>query len=409
MLTLLKVWLTDPNVFLASILIVIAVGLCILVAFGIVGEIENHNKINKREVKEMMESRNNKSKIIVVFLVTAIVVSMAAVISTCVSTTEYMNREDTNIYEFDVQTVGTENISVSVSPVLLASNGDSATSKTLTATVSPSNATNKLVDWSVAWNNPSKTETVTDYVTVTPTYDGSTTATVTCLKAFGSEQITITVTTREGGYKATCVVTFRGVASSMYLTSNAVATSSADRGEYYNLPSKSSNTFTVNMSNVWDSVGSYNLQAEIEAQGSLYFYDGYSDSFGGSGRENIKLHSLSEYINALGITASVSGNVVTVRTDKVLGMDFYTSTYDDLDNAVFWYYNKVAWYEDWMSDYGSYTEEYKNAGAYNVEHIDSCYFVLKVTDTVSGLSSSVKFWVTTGVSSVSLSEDSIVF
>lgn len=51
MLTLLKVWLTDPNVFLASILIVIAVGLCILVAFGIVGEIENHNKNKQKRGK----------------------------------------------------------------------------------------------------------------------------------------------------------------------------------------------------------------------------------------------------------------------------------------------------------------------------------------------------------------------
>lgn len=51
MLTLLKVWLTDPNVFLASILIVIAVGLCILVAFGIVGEIENYNKNKQKRGK----------------------------------------------------------------------------------------------------------------------------------------------------------------------------------------------------------------------------------------------------------------------------------------------------------------------------------------------------------------------
>lgn len=42
MLTLLKIWLTDPNVFLASILTVIAVGLCFLAAFGIVVEIENY-------------------------------------------------------------------------------------------------------------------------------------------------------------------------------------------------------------------------------------------------------------------------------------------------------------------------------------------------------------------------------
>lgn len=354
----------------------------------------------------MSESRYKKSKIIAVLLVIAILASMAAVISACTSTTE---DENTALYEFDVETIGSENISVSVSPVMLASNGDSATSKTLTATVSPSNATNKLVDWSIAWSNPSKTETVTDYVTVTPTYDGSTIATVTCLKAFGSDQITITVTTREGGYKATCVVSFRGVASSIYLTSAATPTSNSERGEYYLLPSNSTNTFTVNLSNVWESVGSYNLTAEIQAQGSLYFDDAFSDSFGGSTHENMKLHNISEYIDALGITASVSGNVVTVKTDKVLDQFFYASKAEDIDNAGYWYYDNLVWYEDWMADFGSYSEEYKEGGSYNVSHIDSCYFILKVTDTVSGLSASVKFWVTTGVSSVSLSTNSIVF
>lgn len=355
----------------------------------------------------MSESRYKKSKIIAVLLVIAILASMAAVISACTSTTEDENKA---LYEFDVETVSSENISVSVSPVMLASDGDSATSKTLTATVSPSNATNKLVDWSIAWSNPSKTETVTDYVTVTPTYDGSTIATVTCLKAFGSNQITITVTTREGGYKATCVVSFRGVASSIYLTSAATPTSNSERGEYYLLSSKSTNTFTVNLSNVWESVGSYNLTAEIQAQGSLYFDDAFSDSFGGSTHENLKLHNISEYIDALGITASVSGNVVTVKTDKVLDQFFYASKAEDLDNAGYWYYGNLVWYEEWMEGLGSYySEEYKEGGAYNASHIDSCYFILKVTDTVSGLSTSVKFWVTTGVSSVSLSEDSIVF
>ena len=355
----------------------------------------------------MSELRYKKSKIIAVVLVIAILASMAAVISACTSTAE---DENTALYEFDVETIGSENISVSVSPVMLASNGDSATSKTLTATVSPSNATNKLVDWSIAWSNPSKTETVTDYVTVTPTYDGSTIATVTCLKAFGSDQITITVTTREGGYKATCVVSFRGVASSIYLTSAATPTSNSERGEYYLLPSNSTNTFTVNLSNAWESVGSYNLTAEIQAQGSLYFDDAFSDSFGGSTHENMKLHNSSEYIDALGITASVSGNVVTVKTDKVLDQFFYASKAEDLDNAGYWYYGNLVWYEEWMEGLGSYySEEYKEGGAYNASHIDSCYFILKVTDTVSGLSASVKFWVTTGVSSVSLSTNSIVF
>lgn len=51
MLTLLELWLTDPNVFLASTLTVIAVGLCFLVAFGIVDEIENHYKNKQKRGK----------------------------------------------------------------------------------------------------------------------------------------------------------------------------------------------------------------------------------------------------------------------------------------------------------------------------------------------------------------------
>ena len=69
----------------------------------------------------------------------------------------------------------------------------------LTATITPSNATNKAVDWSVAFVNASSSwasgKTVTDYVTVTPTSDGALTATVECLQAFG-EQVVITATSR---------------------------------------------------------------------------------------------------------------------------------------------------------------------------------------------------------------------
>ena len=72
--------------------------------------------------------------------------------------------------------------------------------QTLTATITPSNAADKTVDWTVAWVNASSSwatgKTVTDYVTVTPTSDGALTATVECLQAFG-EQIKVTVTSRQ--------------------------------------------------------------------------------------------------------------------------------------------------------------------------------------------------------------------
>ena len=71
---------------------------------------------------------------------------------------------------------------------------------TLEATVEPSYATKIAVDWTVSFANPESEwatgKTVTDYVTVTPTEDGSLTATLECLQPFG-EQIIVKVVSRE--------------------------------------------------------------------------------------------------------------------------------------------------------------------------------------------------------------------
>ena len=79
----------------------------------------------------------------------------------------------------------------------------------VTATITPENATNKAVDWSVAFQNASSAwasgKNVSDYVTVTPDSDGSLKATVKNLKAFG-EKIVVTVTSRANvAVKATIV------------------------------------------------------------------------------------------------------------------------------------------------------------------------------------------------------------
>ena len=81
-----------------------------------------------------------------------------------------------------------------------AENAETAAGITVQATIEPADADNKAVDWAVSFVNPASEwasgKTVTDYVTVTPESDGSLTATVKCLKAFG-EQIKITVTSRD--------------------------------------------------------------------------------------------------------------------------------------------------------------------------------------------------------------------
>ena len=85
------------------------------------------------------------------------------------------------------------------------------------ATVTPANATNREVDFSVAWGDGAQraAEPVADYVTVTPESDGSRIATVVCKKGFGDDTILITVTTRDGGFQAICTVTFEGMPDSL--------------------------------------------------------------------------------------------------------------------------------------------------------------------------------------------------
>lgn len=82
----------------------------------------------------------------------------------------------------------------------------------LTATVSPSDATDTALDWSVAFVEPDSEwatgKTVTDYVTVTPTADGASTAAVECKQAFG-EQIVVTCKARSNAaVSASCSVDY---------------------------------------------------------------------------------------------------------------------------------------------------------------------------------------------------------
>lgn len=96
-----------------------------------------------------------------------------------------------------------------------AANGVSAqaeTAYTLTATIVPDTATDKTVDWEIAFVNPSSEwatdKVVTDYVTVTPTADGALTANVECLQAFG-EQVVVTVVSRDNPLAtATCTIDY---------------------------------------------------------------------------------------------------------------------------------------------------------------------------------------------------------
>lgn len=83
----------------------------------------------------------------------------------------------------------------------------------VTAEVTPDNAANKQVEWSLQFVDAetewSGGKEISDYVTVTPTEDGALTASVNCYQPFG-EQIVLTVTSRDNAKaSASCTIDFK--------------------------------------------------------------------------------------------------------------------------------------------------------------------------------------------------------
>ncbi len=188
----------------------------------------------------------------------------------------------------------------------------------VSVTVYPVDAADKSVDFSVAWGvaPTNGTKAVTDYLTVTPDSDGSTSATVSCKKAFGNDQIIITATTRDGGFTATCTVTFVGKASAMSVTSGSLtAKSNSGRGTYFELGTNRTYSFNVNLSNVFNSVGSKNLSVTLGGSGALYFGTMTVDGMSGiSTFSNMAKKNMSALVNKFITSATISGTTLTIQT-----------------------------------------------------------------------------------------------
>lgn len=205
---------------------------------------------------------------------------------------------------------GVKVMSAKIAPENYAANGVSAqaeTAYTLTATVLPEKASNKAVDWTVSFVNPSSAwatgKTVTDYVTVTPTADGALTANVECLQAFG-EQIKVTVTSRNNAdATATCLVDYAERVSGYTLTlSNGGVTISSSDPEY---------TVTGN-SSVSISKGEY-----TKTVGTVE--ENFTGTYVIRGNASFAANMSSIGVNAT--VKQVSGSVVPV------GEDIFTSLY----------------------------------------------------------------------------------
>lgn len=142
---------------------------------------------------------------------------------------------------------------------------------TLTATILPSNAVDKTVDWNVEFVDSTSTwakgKTASNYVTVTPTSDGATTATVSAKNAFGA-QIKITVTSRgNSDASAYCLVDY-----GQRLVSNATMT-------FEDTNVASSGELTSSGINTVEAIRPLNWQvmAQMYAKGFIFVPDFVSD------------------------------------------------------------------------------------------------------------------------------------
>ena len=281
------------------------------------------------------------------------------------------------------------------------------------AYVTPDDAVNKEVDFSVAWGNAPThgSEPVTNYLTVTPDSDGSTMATVSCKKSFGDDTIIITVTTREGGYTATCTVTFTGIASGIEITSSTAAKKSTSaRGEYYELGTNKTYTFNIGLSNAFDDVASDLTVTEIGGEGNMYFGNGSYNDGGYINFTDMVQKSIGEFADEFITSATISGNTLTVKTGSKILENYYSSYGPDEYFITDIYYDRyvIEMNDDWSIKDSSDTFRNQNAQS-NAQNIGSCYFYVTVKDNISGLSETVRLWLVSSVNGVSLSQTELEF
>lgn len=172
------------------------------------------------------------------------------------------------------------------------------TAYTLTATVTPAEATDQSIEWSVEFVNPSSAwatgKTVTDYVTVTPSGENNQTAAVACVGAFG-EQIKITAASgADSTKKAECLADYgQRIKTIKYF----------DYG----------NPYGVDLSTASDIVWNYNLTQALNAYFEIEYYD---YTLADSALSNLNADALSIYSEATETPSGISVHPGFMTLDK---------------------------------------------------------------------------------------------
>lgn len=257
--------------------------------------------------------------------------------------------------------VAVEGISFTSAPIVSNIPGTNEGSKIITATVLPETATNKEVNWTIAWaeDNPN---VVTNYVTVSPIENGSSIAIITCYQEFEGNVI-ITVSTRESGFSADCLVSFIGIPTSISLSTDAQFET-----DHYKLGMGYTYRFFPEAINPYGFVNDdyKTLDVSLTAFGS--FVVGSYDYYVQSETD----HWYEESLKTVTLASLMDEFIVLSYTDNTI----HISTYKSIES----YYENVSKID------GGRTCKYKNKFK---EFVEECYFVLTITEPVSGISTSL--------------------
>lgn len=261
-------------------------------------------------------------------------------------------------------------------------NVNQTVSKKIQAIIEPSTAKNVTVDWSVEWGKKQNGE-VTDYLTVTPDSDGSLSATVTCKQPFSGEIVVVCVT-RQGGYVATCTVTYAGQPTDITLTGSTQETDGAYRfgiGNTYE--------YAVEMSNPFGAVGEKFNDIAVSVTGVGQVILGYMEHFQTQNKDKwydasdttVEYDSLKDAL----ISASYANGKLTIKTLSAVE-DFYRGT-GRMDGG------RTIFYEGKFRSY-----------------VTDCYFNVTLTERNSGCSKTIKIMYDPGVvTGVNMSQNEMEF
>lgn len=264
------------------------------------------------------------------------------------STTEIVEEdEDENIVKEDEVVVNVPSSSViydlpstlSFSARALSTGDDESgvASITVNAIVLPEYAFNKQVDWAVQWGSGASriNESVTDYITISPLSDGSTTATIYCYKEFGDDTIIISVTTRQGGKVGYCSVYYRGLPTTFTISNRGGLEPVYDEafGEYiYEFYSTDYQPF-VSGYHYYNDCGifDYNLLNEVSGLINENYTPSFSYSFEGVGSFFAEGKQVISYAFGFANEESFSGEY-TITTLPFYGTDLFKD-FDDGSGA----------------------------------------------------------------------------